>query len=100
MQLADAVVIRVFVHQVVIAVDQSANDFAAAEAFVVRLHDQGFTGLTTAAAALAGFRAASVVSAVASATPMRRRAKACGLPNSRISTPGMASASATPSNTI
>src|SRR5512143_459707 len=50
MQLADAVVIRVFVHQIVEAVDQFAEGVAAAEAFVMGLHVQTFTGLTVAAA--------------------------------------------------
>src|SRR5512139_1816007 len=100
-QLADVVVVRVLVHQVVKTVDDLADDLAAAEAFVMGLHVfHTFTGLTVAAAALARLRAASVVSAVASATPMRRRAKASGLPNRRRSVPGAASASATSSKAI
>src|SRR5512139_897373 len=99
-QFADAVVIRILVHQIVEAVDQLADDVAAAEAFVMGLHVQAFTGLIAAAAALARLLAVLVVSAEASATPMRRRAKASGLPNRRISTPGVRIASATPSKAM
>ena len=46
------------------------------------------TGLTFAAAASARSRAVSTSSAVASATPMRRRANDSGLPNRRMSVSG------------
>eukprot|EP01022_Parablepharisma_sp_SALTPOND_P004214 TRINITY_DN118_c5_g1_i1.p1 TRINITY_DN118_c5_g1~~TRINITY_DN118_c5_g1_i1.p1 ORF type:complete len:1641 (+),score=478.48 TRINITY_DN118_c5_g1_i1:3715-8637(+) len=60
----------------------------------------GMTGLTLAAACLARMRAVSTLSALARATPMRRRAKDSGLPNRRISAPGMRRASATPSKAM
>jgi hypothetical protein len=57
-------------------------------------------GLTFEAARFALRRAVCTSSARASATPIRRFSNDSGLPNSRRSVPGTASASATPSNTM
>src|SRR5438128_5323526 len=76
----------------------ACNEIPGAEYRV--FHSQGMIGLTLAAASFARTRAVSTSSAVASATPMRRRANDSGLPNRRISAPGTRKASATPSNAM
>src|SRR3989344_4989293 len=63
-------------------------------------HSYPLTGRTLDAASLARLRASSTLSALASATPMRRRVNDSGLPNSRISDCGTRKASSTPSKAM